>query len=54
MTILDMVFMYLFVYPGTALLARSGLGQRPSSFGMRVEAETARPATEPVTQGATS
>jgi preprotein translocase subunit SecD len=54
MTILDMVFMYLFVYPGTALLARSGLGQRPSRFGMRVEAETARPATEPVTQGATS
>jgi preprotein translocase subunit SecD len=54
MTILDMVFMYLFVYPGTALLARSSQGQHPRRFGMRVEAERARPVAEPVTQGATS
>ena len=36
MTILDLVFMYLFIYPATALIARSGQGRHPGRFGMSV------------------
>ncbi len=55
MTILDLVFLYLFVYPSTALLARSGQGKHPARFGMSDRADgTMRPTREPVTQGASS
>jgi preprotein translocase subunit SecD len=37
MTILDIMFLFLFTYPATAVLARSRVGQRPSRFGMRVD-----------------
>ncbi len=53
MTLLDMIFLYLFVYPATALLARSGQGKHPGRFGMGVD-EPAAPAAEPVTEGVSS
>lgn len=56
MTILDLIFLYLFVYPGTALLARSRQGQHPGRFGMSVESTQGPTAAtpSPVTEGATS
>jgi preprotein translocase subunit SecD len=53
MTLLDMIFLYLFVYPATALLARSNQGKHPGRFGMGVD-EPAAPAAEPVTEGVSS
>ncbi len=53
MTLLDMIFLYLFVYPATALMARSGLGKHPGRFGMGVD-EPTREAAEPVTEGVSS
>jgi preprotein translocase subunit SecD len=53
MTLLDMIFLYLFVYPATALMARSGLGKHPSRFGMGVDVPT-REAAAPVTEGVSS
>jgi preprotein translocase subunit SecD len=53
MTLLDMVFLYLFVYPATALMARSGLGKHPSRFGMGVD-EPTRETAAPVTEGVSS
>jgi preprotein translocase subunit SecD len=34
MTVLDMIFLYLFIYPATAVMARSRLGRNPRNFGM--------------------
>lgn len=54
MTILDLIFLYLFVYPGTALLARSRQGQHPGRLGMSVESAPGPvpAAAAPVTEGA--
>ena len=46
MTVLDLVFLYLIVYPGTLLLSRSGAASKPSRFGIPVDD------VEPVSQGA--
>jgi preprotein translocase subunit SecD len=54
MTILDMVFLYLFVYPCTALLARSGQGRHPGRFGMAAPSVPTPPTEAPVTEGASS
>lgn len=54
MTLLDMVFLYLFVYPATALLARSGQGRHPGRFGMAVEAPPTAAPAQPVTEGVSS
>jgi preprotein translocase subunit SecD len=37
MTILDMIFLFLFTYPATAVMARSRHGKHPGRFGMRVD-----------------
>jgi preprotein translocase subunit SecD len=37
MTILDMIFLFLFTYPATAVMARSRHGKHPERFGMRVD-----------------
>jgi preprotein translocase subunit SecD len=55
MTVLDMVFLYLFVFPCTALLARSGQGAHPGRFGMAVDLPTSTPTAAPVaTEGVSS
>lgn len=49
MTVLDMIFLYLFIYPATAVMARSRLGRRPQNFGMAPQhsPETAPSGAEP-------
>ncbi len=55
MTILDLVFMYLFIYPATALIARSGQGRHPGRFGMSVRRQDpSGRSADPVVQGASS
>ena len=53
MTLLDMVFLYLFVYPATALLSRSGQGKHPKRFGMGVDVPAPAVAA-PETEGASA
>lgn len=53
MTLLDMIFLYLFVYPATALLSRSGQGKHPKRFGMGVDVP-APAAAAPETEGASA
>lgn len=52
MTILDMLFLFLFTYPATAVLARSRIGQRPSRFGMRVDQPDAGTTATPTASAA--
>lgn len=64
MTILDMIFLFLFTYPATAVMARSRHGKHPGRFGMRVDhlepagAAAAQPASAavsaPSTEGVSS
>ena len=55
MTILDLLFMYLFIYPATAQLSRSGLGRRPGRFGMEGRrSDSSEQPTAPIVQGASS
>lgn len=61
MTILDILFLFLFTYPATAVLARSRHGKHPGRFGMRVDhpepssTATAQPVvTAPSTEGVSS
>ena len=54
MTVLDMIFLYLFIYPATALMARSRQGEHPGRFGMSAATAPSSPAEEPVIQGVSS
>ncbi|MFN7148269.1 MAG: protein translocase subunit SecD, partial [Microthrixaceae bacterium] len=39
MSVLDLIALYVFVYPATATLARSGQGEHPGRFGFWVEGD---------------
>jgi len=55
MTILDLLFMYLFIYPATAQLSRSGQGRHLRRFGMAGRrADASEQPTAPIVQGASS
>jgi preprotein translocase subunit SecD len=56
MTVLDLVFLYLIVYPATLLLSRSGAAKRPSRFGIPADDVDAmdRGAAATIVSGASS
>jgi preprotein translocase subunit SecD len=46
MSVLDLIALYVFVYPATAILARSRQGEHPGRFGFWVDRDASqRPAT---------